>query len=974
MTNRLRIGCVCLALVSSFAVSMPLWSVERLSAAQTYRPGRVDYDIVYVRQPRFGDTAETIWPEVFHPARIDPGADLVLLRRDGREEVLFPGGAGAVTDPFVSFDARSVYFSYFPDVRPEALNTQRNNLPFRGADIYRIDLETRRVTQLTQGGFSPNTAAGTWDEGNPLNPSSTFDSLGYGIVNLGPCPLPGGKIIFTSNRHAFEPPRNFTAPTLQLFVMDADGSNVTPIAPMTIGSALHPTILRDGRVMFSTYESQGIRDWRLWGIWAIQPDGRAWRPLVSAFKPASAFHFMTQVSSGDVVIEHYYNLNNNGFGAYMAFPLPSGSEPAFYSARPEENPAIVSDVNWYFQMPFTPRGTYTVTPFTHGDDNAARLGKVTHPSAAPNNDLLTVWSPGPANDLNRPTTIPQYDAGLYLIVGNRPVGHPNEMVPIKNDSRYNEAWPRAVVPYRAIHGVDEPAALPWLPNDGRTHALLPAGTPFGLVGSSSVYKRESAPGRGARSFDGLDEFNTAENDSSSNWSWQGADAGKYTNADIWAVRILAMEPNTHRSYGPNVGSHFYNHANERLRILGEIPLRKSDGSIDAEGNPDTSFLVKLPADTPFTFQTLDRDGLVLNMSQTWHQVRPGEMRADCGGCHAHSQTPLPFAGTAASRPSYQVPDLSTITPMVVHDSAGQPATAVVERPVVDVEFYRDIRPILQRSCVSCHTQASASPAGNLVLDDHTMYTIPNMIHNAGSNQAPGDYIRLAADSDARWGYKPIISGGAWRQSNTSRYVRAFQSRRSLLVWKVFGRRLDGWTNDSHPTERVPGDRSTLPPGADPNLADLDYTGSIMPPVGSSAPPLSEFEKRQIARWVDLGAPIDTGAGTPRARFGWFLDDLRPTLDVSLPRAGLNTTPVTAIRVGVADAHSGIAADSLSITADFSVLGQPPGAELSRLSRQVADGVFEVPLVPASLARGVITVSVRDNQGNVSRVVRTFSTR
>jgi hypothetical protein len=42
--------------------------------------------------------------------------------------------------------------------------------------------------------------------------------------------------------------------------MDEDGSNVTPIAPMTIGSALHPTILQDGRLMFSTFESQGLRD------------------------------------------------------------------------------------------------------------------------------------------------------------------------------------------------------------------------------------------------------------------------------------------------------------------------------------------------------------------------------------------------------------------------------------------------------------------------------------------------------------------------------------------------------------------------------------------------------------------------------------------------------------------------------------------------------------------------------------------
>ena len=127
-----------------------------------------------------------------------------------------------------------------------------------------------------------------------------------------------------------------------------------------------------------------------------------------------------------------------------------------------------------------------------------------------------------------------------------------------------------------------------------------------------------------------------------------------------------MEPNTHRSYGPNEGRQFESHASERLRILGEIPLRKTGPGgapiLDAEGNPDTSVLLKIPADTPFTFQTLDRNGMVLNMAQTWHQVRPGEMRADCGGCHAHSQSPLAFEGTAAAQPGLRHPRPSKMTP------------------------------------------------------------------------------------------------------------------------------------------------------------------------------------------------------------------------------------------------------------------------------------------------------------------------
>ncbi|MGH7786221.1 MAG: hypothetical protein ACRERC_05105, partial [Candidatus Binatia bacterium] len=769
-----------------------VWSALRfalvacLAMAGAAPAGAVSYDIVYVRQPRFGDTNNTTWPEVAHPASLEPGADLMLLRPNGSQEVLVAGGVGAVTDPFVSFDAQWVYYSLFYDVRPQGYNSQRG-LPYGGADIFRINLQTRAIEQLTFGEFTPNTGAGHFDESNPVDPPGSFDRLGYGILNLGPAPLAGGKVAFSSNRNGFVPPRGLTNPTLQLYVMDADGGNVTQIAPMNIGSALHPTPLRDGRLMFSTLESQGLRDGRMWGIWSIWPDGRHWQPVVSAFRGGQAFHFMTQLSSSDLVVVDYYNLNNNGFGALYRMPVePPANTPPFFSAFPEDNPGIAQTVGggfmYPFTMPFTPYGMYSITPFTHGNDEAApiggngtRVGKFTHPSAAPNDDLLVVWSPGPCNDLNRPTTQPVYDAGLYLMPGGDPVNSPAGLTLIKNDPAYNESWPRAVVSYQAVHGVAEPDPLPWLPNDGSLHAELPAGTPYGLVGTSSVYKRESFPGlvtQWSDTFDGLDAFNTYENDQSSNWFTQGSDAGRYANSDIWAIRIVGMEPSTHRSYGPHGGPSggqlFASHAMERLRILGEIPLRKTGPGgqplLDAEGNPDTSFLVKLPADTPFTFQTLDRNGMVLNAAQTWHQVRPGEVRNDCGGCHAHSQAPLPFAGTAAARPGYQVADLSRTTPLLTRDAQGNPTVRQVDAALVTVEFLRDIRPLLQRSCVPCHTKNAATPPGALVLDD---YTSPD-------GQVPGDYARLADDQGARWGQPSLVSYG-WRQTNASRYLRMFQS-------------------------------------------------------------------------------------------------------------------------------------------------------------------------------------------------------
>src|SRR4051812_13256161 len=62
-----------------------------------------DYDIVYVRAPRFGDDKGSKWAEIAHPALMDAGADLMLLHPDGTEELLVAGGDdGAITDPVVS--------------------------------------------------------------------------------------------------------------------------------------------------------------------------------------------------------------------------------------------------------------------------------------------------------------------------------------------------------------------------------------------------------------------------------------------------------------------------------------------------------------------------------------------------------------------------------------------------------------------------------------------------------------------------------------------------------------------------------------------------------------------------------------------------------------------------------------------------------------------------------------------------------
>lgn len=990
---------------------------------------RYDYDIVYVRARRAGDTTfKPFYADFSHPVTMEPGADLMLLHPNGTEELLVAGGDGSITDPVVSFDAQWVYYVHIHNLR----NANQWSPPREGADIYKIHLKTRRIVKLTNQRFTPNTGAAFWaaDYRTEMQGRSHFP---YGVFNMGPHPLPGGRVVFVSNRDGFRPPRGYPAITLQLFVMDDrdqslgpadDPANLEKIGHLNLAGALHPVALADGRIMYSSLESQGARSDIAWAIWTIKPDGTHWAPLVSAFDtvPASnGFHFQTQLSDGSVVVEEYYNQNNSGFGAFIKLPA---SQPDGY---PSFGPAFMSDqrnagwrfgrhdngkARWY-RMPFMPLGAISLTPFTHGEEGPAgrsvledakspSVGKFTHPSGAPDNHLLTVYSPGPVN--HQYSYLPQLDGGIYLIKDGEPVSEPAQMRLIKNDPNFNECWPRAVVPYRRIYGVEEPALLPRLKNDGSHSPHLPAGTPFGLVGTSSFYKRESypngavPPGKvtaqysgGTDPWKGLDAFTSRGIGEPLNWRNQGGDAGLYANDDIHAVRILVMEPNSDR-HGANAGQQYFSHARERLRVLGEIPLRKFDSGhqpSDPDGNPDTSFLARVPADTAFTFQTLDRRGLVLNMSQTWHQVRPGEVRTDCGGCHAHSQKPTPFEQTRAAKPDYELWDLTAKTPLLT-DKAGDQSRKVWDATDSsglrfrqggphNVEYFRDVFLILHRSCTACHT--GDEPAGNLNLDDDF-----RAVTDGHGRVFPGTYFRLACDGGARFGHKPV-GWDSWGSPNASRYVRVLQSRRSLLIWKVFGERLDGFSNDDHPSEARPGDSERLVlRGQEVDVAknksrqDLDYVGSPMPPPeavrSGKVKPLSDEDRRTLARWIDLGCPIDLRfdpQNPDRAGIGWMLDDQRPTLTVSQPAPGRNSN-LSRIVIGMHDYGTGLDLNKFHVWASFRVDGAPAKLDIAPRFQRTDTGVWELRLAKpiSQLESGTIIVSVADRQGNVTRVERTFS--
>ncbi len=372
-------------------------------------------------------------------------------------------------------------------------------------------------------------------------------------------------------------------------------------------------------------------------------------------------------------------------------------------------------------------------------------------------------------------------------------------------------------------------------------------------------------------------------------------------------------------------------------------------------------------------------------AQTWHQLRSaGEVRTNCGGCHAHSQQPThSFEHTRAAKPDYKVWDLVNTTPVIVAkkldesgkqwDAGDASGLALLKNGPLNVEYHRDIRPILQKSCVACHSaKDSATPASKLDLDADGA-----QIQHEQHGKFPGTYYRLALDERAKFGHKPV-GWDSWGYPNASRYIRKFQSRRSMLVWKVFGKRLDGFDNDNVPSETTPGAGTLSWTGklVDTQkyraLADLDYLPPQCPPPGGKVPPLSDEDKRTLVRWIDLGCPIDLDfdPAKPQATgYGWMLDENRPILTVVRPTPGDNGKSVNQpIIIGMHDYYSGLDMKSFKVVADFPIDGIPAGENLAAKFQAKTQGVWEMQLAtPISVSRGKLVVSVRDRRGNLATV-------
>ncbi|MCL2305143.1 MAG: polysaccharide lyase family protein [Planctomycetaceae bacterium] len=131
------------------------------------------------------------------------------------------------------------------------------------------------------------------------------------------------------------------------------------------------------------------------------------------------------------------------------------------------------------------------------------------------------------------------------------------------------------------------------------------------------------------------------------------------------------------------------------RIVGKVPVA-----------PDGSASMELPALRSYLFVAMDHDGLPVKRMHSFTSVMPGETTT-CIGCHEHRT---------------RTPDTKFDERLFTQLAKAPKRPVPVEGVPPVFDFPRDIQPILDKHCVSCHNFDRTDAGVNLAGDWTPLYT------------------------------------------------------------------------------------------------------------------------------------------------------------------------------------------------------------------------------------------------------------
>jgi len=275
----------------------------RQHAAQVLQEKHGSTEIVYAARPLI-DTPHAY--ETFGRYSVDYSSGVIKVSgtklccldlATGAVSVILDDPKGAIRDPAVHYDGKTIVFSY----------RKGDSLRYH---LYTIKSDGSELTQLTHGDFD----------------------------DVEPCWLPNDDIIFASGRAQRWVPC-FISESGNLFRVDAKGGNLRRVT-MHVDHDLHPWVLPDGRICFTRWDYIDRQAVGTFHLWAANPDGTSLQALKLAHfaegwidvKPVDAQHMVGIMA-------------NKGYQEHVGIPVLID-----LSAGPEE-PVKPRGYDWQTKSP-----------------------------------------------------------------------------------------------------------------------------------------------------------------------------------------------------------------------------------------------------------------------------------------------------------------------------------------------------------------------------------------------------------------------------------------------------------------------------------------------------------------------------------------------------------------------------------------------------------------------------------------------
>ena len=533
--------------------------VRRVKREVMFKNPLVDFDrVLLIDNPyplgKPGDATDEWGHEARHRNGFmaEDGGKLITVKMD-RSKALKPGDEG-VADvlpqqhgsfwrPDLSYDTKKIVFSYRP-------------IGEKSFHLFECNSDGTGFTQLTRGDYD----------------------------DLDPAYLPDGKLVFcTGRQHSYVR----CMPMTHSFAMarcDGDGKNIY-ILSANGEPEYQPSVMNDGRVIFTRWEYTDKALWRVQSLWYMDPDGCA----VQAFWGNQSV--WPDVLTEARAIPGSKKVMFTGLGHHAWFDGSIGMiDPEKGLNYPEGLFRITRDAQW------PEVGNGPADPPPHVDYHAA--GKLyAYKTPYPLSEEIFLVSAREGGRLYSGKGGRENTFRLYLmdVYGNKELIYKGE--------------------YNAYHA---------MPFKARTRPAVMA---------DKVKWPKITEGTGVKQ-EPLAPVTFYSNDVFENAPPILREKGKF-------LRVVQMDPKTYTTWnktvqhdGPAISVF---QADGVKRILGTIPI-ESDGSVNFEIPPGQSIF----------FQMLDEEGRAIHVMRSFANGMPGEHRG-CFGCHETSMKTRTSQGAALAR-------------------------------------------------------------------------------------------------------------------------------------------------------------------------------------------------------------------------------------------------------------------------------------------------------------------------------------